>query len=306
MKKRGTMSGRYEKIYPGVVNEVVCVKCLRENEILVDSNTRQHFVHTCICTNMTRFFVVNRRRSERLPADGFGTCWLGEDERGVTIKISDVSDHGLGMNFIGLRKEIEPKIIDNAMARVIYSKNGEIISSPQKIIFKNIHGMRVGAEFLPGEKTRPKDASPRSKNAGASPKAGEQITPPWECSARGYEGVEKVNGLMPGETASPNRGAPFSAEANRRKTPRLNVSFPGRISDYSGEMHDVSVRNFSQRGVCFMLLETDTNALDKKKPLILSFLRADKAISGKVRIVSFSENNKVHGRFQPYNNGRGK
>ncbi len=290
----------YQKIYPGVVNKVVCQKCLRENEISVDSSTRQHFTFTCVCTCATKYFVVNRRKSERLPADGFGTCWLGKDERGMTVKISDFSDQGLGMTFFGRKMDIKQKINDNGKGRVIYSKNGEVVSSPQKIVFRNIRGLRAGAEFVPDGETGRGGPFQNTTGVGSPAKTGKQTIARMKCRACGDEIVEKVNSFKSVEISCPNCGAVFSIDANRRKTPRINVSYPGRVSDLAGEIHNIHVRNISRKGVCFTLLETNTHAFNKKEPLKLSFFMSNKRIGGKVIITSFSGANNVHASFKNY------
>ncbi len=311
------MSASQREIYPDIINEVVCEGCSRINKIVPKRGARGNFAYTCACGATIPYTVINRREAKRRLSNAFGTCWLDENERGITIKIIDISENGLKIEFMGRKSELAPKIITTGKGKVIYNEAGEIISQPREVVFKNMNGLNVGAEFvevetegeapIDHEEGRSDPTAPRREKVdpkGAGPAEGDESdkkrTVRMKCRACGHEIVETAEYNQPVSIKCAQCGKVFKVQINRRNTSRSNVTFPGRISDLTGEKYDINVENLSDNGICFTLLDQDVDVFNKLEHLIVSFNKADERISGKAIIISFSGDKRIHARFKVY------
>lgn len=298
------MKKRLEKIYPGIANRVVCEGCSRENELVVTKDARQHFSHTCVCGKTTKYFVVNRREHERRAVDAYGTCWLDRNEKGITIKLIDLSKKGLRAEFIGRRAEIAPRIKVSERGRVIYNDgNGRIVGDPREVLFKNVDGLYVGAEFVTEEeKKEPPRPSPSRKSGPRVKRATSPglITGRMNCPKCGHEIIERMERYTSARIGCPECGAVYLINLDRRKYERMSVSFPGIISDLEGARYEIMVRNISENGICFTLTNDGLKNFKNEEQLILSFNKSNEIVSGKATIASLSGDRSVHARFKSY------
>ncbi len=311
------MSGDRQKVYPDRINEVICEGCSRKNKLVVKENARRYSAHTCVCGMTTSYAVVNRRKSKRQFSSAFGTCWLGDNERGITIKIADISDDGLKIEFMGQKSELAPKIITTGKGKVIYNEGGRIISQPREVVFRNMNGLKVGAEFAEldrGDNGDPGDGA-ASDDGKEAPRENERRqepppSPPSEpddrktvkisCKACGNGIIAKAGFDTATDITCPECGAHFKVKMERRRASRSNVAYPGQIADLTGEKYNINVQNLSDDGICFNLLDQGVDSFNELEHLIVSFNKADGVVSGKAIIISFSENKRIHARFKIY------
>ncbi len=311
------MSGERQEIFPDRINEVICEGCSKKNKVVIKEGVRQYFAFTCACGTTTSYAVVNRRRSKRQFSSAFGTCWLEDNERGITIKIEDISDDGLKIEFMGRKSELAPKIITTGKGKVIYNEGGRIISQPREVIFKNMNGLKVGAEFVEedrDDKDKPVDRA-ESGDAEEANRENEnrKDAPPGRpsesdnrksvkitCKACGNGIIAKAGFDKTTRITCPECGNVFNVKMERRRASRSNVAYPGQIADLTGEKYNVNVQNLSDDGICFSLLDEGLDDFNESEHLIVSFNKADEVISGKAIIISFSEDKRIHARFKIY------
>ncbi len=311
------MSGERKEIFPDIINEVVCEGCSRKNKVVITEGARRYFAFTCACGMTTSYAVMNRRRSKRQFSNAFGTCWLGENERGVTIKIVDISDDGLKIEFMGRKAELTPKIITTGKGKLIYNEVGRIISKPREVVFKNMNGLKVGAEFVeeerahtdnpadearegaPDEAIRKNEIDQESRPSRSS-KSARQKTVKITCKSCGGEIILKAGFDEPTSVTCRKCGSSFKVKIERRRASRSNVACPGQIADLTGEKYKINVQNLSDDGICFTLMEEGVDVFNEAEHLIVSFNKSGETVSGKAIIISFSEDKRIHARFKIY------
>ncbi len=311
------MSGERQEIYPDRINEVICEGCSRKNKLVIKEGARRYYAHTCACGTTTSYTVVNRRKSRRQFSSSFGTCWLEDNERGVTIKIVDFSEDGLKIEFMGRKADLTPKIITTGKGKVIYNEGGQIISQPREVVFRNMNGLKVGAEFVElerGDAGEPIDgAKPGDAERAIRKRDGRTEAPPRRsskpvelrtikiaCKACGNEITTKAGFAEATRITCSKCGNVFKVKVERRRASRSNVAYPGQIADLTGEKFTINVQNLSDDGICFRLLEGEVDSFNELEHVIVSFNKADETISGKAIIISFSEDRRIHARFKIY------
>ncbi len=298
------MTTKLEKIYPDIVNTVICKGCARENELVVDREASHHFLYMCVCGTTSKYFVVNRREQNRRAVDEFGTCWLEKNQKGITIKMINLSERGLRIEFIGRKAEITPKIGAIGKGWVIYNDGaGKIISHPREILFKNVHGLYVGAEFVteqdkkeairPPPVQKPKECVNPRKPVG-------NITGRVKCARCGQEIIARAGSYTSIRIRCPNCAAEYLLNMDRRKHARTNVLFPGQMASFEGARYAIQVRNISENGICFSLPRDGGGDFAKEDKLIVSYKKQSGIISGKAIIASISGDKNVHARFKSY------